>query len=195
MYWWNVFTPQFETACIIMSGPVILLVALWGMTTARTREVRWFTAIYRLVDNEACRPCFRRGAWQQIDAATLMAALMCTQHVTKLRACVRAVVTGILLSHRVIQHSFFVTSSAYIHMYYVCKLFLNMTRCRSTGFTPYMLVRQQRCNDVLTTLNYNAALIILNLCYISRLAWQCITHAIRLAFATGAGFWRRDCIY
>lgn len=70
-----------------------------------------------------------------------------------------------------------------------------MTRCRSTGFTPYMLVWQQRCNDVLTTLNYNAALIILNLCYISRLAWQCITHAIRLAFATGAGFWRRDCIY
>jgi hypothetical protein len=41
-----------------------------------------------------------------------LAAPMCTRHETKLRACVRAVVTGILSSHRVIQQSFFVTSAA-----------------------------------------------------------------------------------
>jgi hypothetical protein len=39
MFWWNTFTPQFETAIAIVSGPVTLLVALWGMTSARTREV------------------------------------------------------------------------------------------------------------------------------------------------------------
>jgi hypothetical protein len=31
-------------------------------------------------------------------------------------------------------------------------MFLDMTRRRSTGFTAYMLARQQRCNDVLAML-------------------------------------------
>jgi hypothetical protein len=43
VYWWNTFTPQFETAIMIVSGPVTLLVALWGMTSARTREVQLFS--------------------------------------------------------------------------------------------------------------------------------------------------------
>jgi hypothetical protein len=39
IYWWNNFTPQFEAAIMIVSAPITLLVALWGMTSARTRDV------------------------------------------------------------------------------------------------------------------------------------------------------------
>ncbi len=39
IYSWNNFTPQLESAIMILSAPVTLLVALWGMTSARTREV------------------------------------------------------------------------------------------------------------------------------------------------------------
>ena len=39
IYIWTTFTPQLETAIMIVSGPVTLLVALWAMTSARTRKV------------------------------------------------------------------------------------------------------------------------------------------------------------
>ncbi len=39
IYWWNEFTPQFEIVVIVLSSPVTMLVALWGMTSARARQV------------------------------------------------------------------------------------------------------------------------------------------------------------
>ncbi len=41
MYWWNEFTPQFELVVILVSSPFTLLVALWGMTSARARQVHF----------------------------------------------------------------------------------------------------------------------------------------------------------
>jgi len=39
VYWWNEFTPQFEIVVILLSSPLTLMVALWGMTSARARQV------------------------------------------------------------------------------------------------------------------------------------------------------------
>ena len=39
MYWWMLRTPEFLLVIVMLSKPLPLLIALWGMTTVRMRRV------------------------------------------------------------------------------------------------------------------------------------------------------------
>ena len=36
IFWWIVFTPEFQVTVVLVSSPLTLLVALWGMTSRQT---------------------------------------------------------------------------------------------------------------------------------------------------------------
>ncbi len=36
---WTIFTPEFESTIVLISSPVALLVALWGMTSKATLQL------------------------------------------------------------------------------------------------------------------------------------------------------------
>ena len=36
IFWWTLFTPEFQVTIVLVSSPLTLLVALWGMTSRQT---------------------------------------------------------------------------------------------------------------------------------------------------------------
>ena len=38
IFWWTLFTPEFQVTIVLVSSPLTLLVALWGMTSRQTLQ-------------------------------------------------------------------------------------------------------------------------------------------------------------